>query len=321
MIPGNQASGGKFIDPPDSISVVPNALGGASDIVVNHTGYKGKSGSVKFRVTSNTGVSSVSEATSGTSRSMSMTGLSNGVSYTFSAVTIESQSSVESLSAVTSSSSLVAGVPTAPAQPTVSAGNGQVTVSWSEPANNGAAITSYIVYWSTSSAAIQSWLNSVNTGSTSTSYTVTGLSNGTAYYFTVIAVNATGQSARSAVSSGATPVVPGPPPPPPCSCDGVARRQYGQFSHLDPAGFGWTCDGTTSYEYYIYGTCGGGACPGEGGYNGALRNGVCGYVAPAPPPPSPPPPSPPPPPPPPPPACEFCCSGCYNDPKLGPICC
>jgi hypothetical protein len=252
---------------------------------------------------------------------MSMTGLSNGVSYTFSAVTIESQSSVESLSAVTSSSSLVAGVPTAPAQPTVSAGNGQVTVSWSEPANNGAAITSYIVYWSTSSAAIQSWLNSVNTGSTSTSYTVTGLSNGTAYYFTVIAVNATGQSARSAVSSGATPVVPGPPPPPPCSCDGVARRQYGQFSHLDPAGFGWTCDGTTSYEYYIYGTCGGGACPGEGGYNGALRNGVCGYVAPAPPPPSPPPPSPPPPPPPPPPACEFCCSGCYNDPKLGPICC
>jgi hypothetical protein len=45
-------------------------------------------------------------------------------------------------------------------------------------------------------------------------------------------------------------------------------------------------------------------------------------VAPAPPPPSPPPPSPPPPPPPPPPpACEFCCSGCYNDPKLGPICC
>jgi len=37
-----------------------------------------------------------------------------------------------------------------------------------------------------------------------------------------------------------------------------------------------------SYEYWTCG-CTAGACPAEGGYNGAYRDGVCGYVAPAPP--------------------------------------
>ena len=84
-------------------------------------------------------------------------------------------------------------------------------------------------------------------------------------------------------------------PPSFCSCiagcsagniTSVGVRQYGQYSYLDPAGYGWACDGTTSYEYWTCG-CGAGACPAEGGYNGALRDGVCGYVAPAAPPPPP----------------------------------
>ncbi len=78
-------------------------------------------------------------------------------------------------------------------------------------------------------------------------------------------------------------------PPSFCSCiagcsagniTSVGVRQYGQYSYLDPAGYGWTCDGTMSYEYWTCG-CGAGACPAEGGYNGAYRDGVCGYTAPA----------------------------------------
>ena len=80
-------------------------------------------------------------------------------------------------------------------------------------------------------------------------------------------------------------------PPSFCSCiagcdasniTSVGVRQYGSYSNLDPAGYGWTCDGTMSYEYWTCG-CTAGACPAEGGYNGAYRDGVCGYVAPAPP--------------------------------------
>ena len=107
-------------------------------------------------------------------------------------------------------------------------------------------------------------------------------------------------------------------PPSFCSCipgcsagniTSVGVRQYGQYSYLDPAGYGWACDGTTSYEYWTCG-CGAGACPAEGGYNGALREGVCGYTAPPPPPggggtPPPPPPIPPPAPG----ACDACGGG------------
>ena len=77
-------------------------------------------------------------------------------------------------------------------------------------------------------------------------------------------------------------------PPSFCSCiagcnagniTSVGVRQYGQYSHLDPAGYGWSCDSTMSYEYWTCG-CGIGACQAEGGYNGAYRDGVCGYSAP-----------------------------------------
>jgi hypothetical protein len=42
-------------------------------------------------------------------------------------------------------------------------------------------------------------------------------------------------------------------------------------------GGSYSCEGTLSYEYY---TCGCAGCPGEGGYNPAYRNGICGYVDP-----------------------------------------
>lgn len=42
-------------------------------------------------------------------------------------------------------------------------------------------------------------------------------------------------------------------------------------------GGSYSCEGTLSYQYY---TCGCAGCPGEGGYNPAYRDGICGYVDP-----------------------------------------
>ena len=89
-------------------------------------------------------------------------------------------------------------------------GDGQVSVSWTAPASNGgAAITDYIVQYSTSSG--DSYSTFSDGTSTSTSATVTGLTNNTPYYFKVAAVNSAGTSSYSTVSASVTPGKPSAP--------------------------------------------------------------------------------------------------------------
>ena len=94
-------------------------------------------------------------------------------------------------------------VPSAPAAVAATASNAQATVTFTAAINGGSAITSYTV---TSNPN-----NKTGIGPTSP-ITVTGLTNGTAYTFTVIATNAIGPSASSPPSNSVTPVaVPGAP--------------------------------------------------------------------------------------------------------------
>lgn len=82
----------------------------------------------------------------------------------------------------------------------------QSVVSWTAPNTNGTPITDYTIQYSTSSTFASSITNFSDGVSTSVSTTVTGLSNGTTYYFRVKAVNAVGESSSwSAISAGAVP--------------------------------------------------------------------------------------------------------------------
>jgi len=64
----------------------------------------------------------------------------------------------------------------------------QVPLTWNVPSDDGgSAITNYIIQYNTTGTA--PWSNQVTTPSSSTSYTITGLTNGTTYYFQVAAVN------------------------------------------------------------------------------------------------------------------------------------
>ena len=102
----------------------------------------------------------------------------------------------------TTTFSLVISPPSVPGSPTgITAvrGDTQATVSFTAPAlDGGAVVTSYIV---TSSPGNQTCTATAPT----TTCDVTGLTNGTDYTFTVVAVNVAGNSLASAASSAVTP--------------------------------------------------------------------------------------------------------------------
>jgi hypothetical protein len=85
---------------------------------------------------------------------------------------------------------------------TTNALSGQVYVSWSIPANNGAAITDYTVQWRTTSGP-GAWNTFAHTASSAPGIYVTGLSNGTSYDFQVAAVNSVGRGPYSAFTTRA----------------------------------------------------------------------------------------------------------------------
>ena len=77
---------------------------------------------------------------------------------------------------------------------TARGGDTEATLSWLEPDTGGASITAYHVQWRTSAQAFSS---SRQASVTTESYTRTGLTNGTAYFFRVRAVNSVGNSTWS----------------------------------------------------------------------------------------------------------------------------
>ena len=153
-----------------------------------------------------------------TATSITLTGLTNGTYYAYkvyarNAVGYSVESEISAWIQTTTNPA-----PTIPGSPTsVKASNplsGQLLVNWTAPSSTGnTPITNYLVYYSSNSGS--TWTNFVRPASTVAGAVVTGLTNGTAYVFRVIAVNVVGNSSPSANSAPATPAVPVVVVPPP----------------------------------------------------------------------------------------------------------
>jgi len=137
----------------------------------------------------------------GTASPLTVTGLTNGTAYTFT-VTATNAAGTSAPSAA-SAAVTPATQPGPPIMGAATAGNAQVTVTFTAPLSNGGSpITTYTVY---------STAGGFSATGAASPLTVTGLTNGTAYTFYVMARNDTGRGGASANSSTVTPVLPGAP--------------------------------------------------------------------------------------------------------------
>ena len=163
---------------------------GEATITFSAPSSNGGSAITYYTVTSNTGVT----AYAGTSP-ITVTGLTNGVSYTF---TVTASNALGTSTASSATSGVTpATVPDAPTNIAASIGDTSAGITFSAPASNGgSAITYYTVTSNTGGHS---------TTTTSTSAIMTGLTNGVTYTFTVTATNAIGTSTSSGTSNGVTP--------------------------------------------------------------------------------------------------------------------
>jgi uncharacterized protein (TIGR02145 family) len=166
------------------------------------------SASVAFVAPTNNGGSAITGYTvtsspggitaTGSTSPINVTGLTNGTAYTFTIVATNAIGN--SVASAASTAVTPATVPGPPTAVVATSGNASASVAFVAPTNNGgSAITGYTV--TSSPGGITA------TGATSP-INVTGLTNGTAYTFTIVATNAIGNSSPSTASSAVTPLPP-----------------------------------------------------------------------------------------------------------------
>jgi hypothetical protein len=173
-----------------------------------------------------------------------VTGLTNGVAYTFTvkATNIVGTGAASMPSrAVTPTDGVVLTVPGPPTGVSATAGNTNATITFSAPADTGGTpITGYTVTGSPGGTA-------TGVGSP---ITVTGLTNGTGYTFTVKATNIVGTGPASTASNSVTPAAPVlTVPGAPTGVSATAGNARATVTFSAPADTG----GTPIIEYRIYG--------------------------------------------------------------------
>jgi len=183
-----------------TITSATSSSSGSTTVNFSAPASNGGSAITGYTITSDPGGFTCTAAANATSCAVS--GLTDGVAYTFTAVAtnaIGNSSSSGASSSVTS-----AGAPGAPTSVTATVGNGSATVTVSGASANGSAITSYTVQaYDATGTAIAGKTCTIT--SPATSCAVSGLTNGSEYSFKATATNGVSTSVESSASATVTP--------------------------------------------------------------------------------------------------------------------
>jgi titin len=213
---GNSLESGAFPVLPASLpgaptSVTATLISGGVSVAFTPPTNTGGAPINSYTVTSNPG----GITATGGQGPITVRGLTNGVTYTFTVVATTAAGNGPASAASNPVTPQAFTIPSPPLVPSAAAGNQQAAVSFAPPfSDGGSPITSYTV---TSNPG------GITASGTSSPIMVSGLINGSSYTFTVVATNAAGNSQPSAASNAVTPsaTIPGAPPAPAAS----ARNQ------------------------------------------------------------------------------------------------
>jgi len=169
------------------------------------------------------------------------TGLTNGQTYTFKVRGINAIDVAGPWSLPSNAVTPHADPPGAPGKPVAVPGNHHVTLSWTEPADDGGAlISSYEVHVADANGPVGAALTT-----TDTTLDVTGLTNGRRYTFSVLAINEAGPGPLSPEVASVPRSKPGAP-----HMSGLEPRNHGAMVRwTDPADDGGSP--ITSYRVQV----------------------------------------------------------------------
>lgn len=172
------------------------ATAGTSQVGLSWTASTDATSYSIYRGTSAGGESTTAIATGITTTTYTDTSVNNGTAYYYKITAVNGGGASTLSNEAYATPTAPTGPPSAPTNVIVITGNNQVTLTWTACAR----ATSYSIYCGTTPGCENA--TAIATGITSTSYTNNGLTNGTTYYYKVVAVNTSGSSDYSTESSG-----------------------------------------------------------------------------------------------------------------------
>src|SRR5260370_5839306 len=182
---GNNGGGGSSTVPPVPVGLMASA--GNAQVSLSWTASN--AATLYYVKRSTTSGGSYAQISAPSATSYTDTGLTNGTKYFYVVSAYNSAGQSANSSEVSATPTAPATPPAAPANLQATAGNAQVSLSWT--ASSGA--TTYHVKRSTTSASGYTHIPAP----AAASYSDSGLTNGTAYYYVVSALNAASESAHS----------------------------------------------------------------------------------------------------------------------------